>query len=259
MSDLHGRFTWYELMTLDPAAAQSFYGDVVGLGTQAWEGGDKPYTMWMAGDRPLGGVMTLPDEAKAAGAPPHWIAYIGSDDIDATAAKAKELGGDVVVGPMAIPKVGRFAVMKDPQGAVFAAIQPEGEMHPVEQDRPGSVGWNELMTSDNAAAYSFYQALFGWDKTDAMDMGEAGTYQMYGLGGGSFGGMMVSPPNHPAPPMWLYYFNVADLDASLAKAKARDAKLLNGPMDVPGGGRIAQLLDPQGVAFAVYQPAAKAG
>lgn len=69
-----GRFAWYELMTSDPDAAQGFYTKVTGWTTSPWEGGDTPYTMWMNGETPVGGVMALPDEAAAAGAPPHWIA-----------------------------------------------------------------------------------------------------------------------------------------------------------------------------------------
>jgi predicted enzyme related to lactoylglutathione lyase len=54
--------------------------------------------------------------------PPSWGTYITVDDVDATAAKAKELGGTVLVEPQDIPEVGRFCVIKDPQGAVFSAM-----------------------------------------------------------------------------------------------------------------------------------------
>ena len=66
---------------------------------------------------------------------------------------------------------------------------------------------------------------------------------------------MKIPQGAPMPPMWIYYTEVPDLDAALAKATTKKAKVMNGPMDVPGGDRIAQCMDPQGAAFAVHSRA----
>lgn len=252
MSDVLGRFTWYELMTTDPEAAIRFYGDVVGWSTQKWDGGPQPYTMWMAGEMPVGGVMALPEEAQAAGAPPHWMAYIGTPDLDATVSKAVELGGQVVWGPMDIPEVGRMAGIADPQGAMFAAHQPASEMPPAGEPHPGCFSWNELWTSDQDAAFDFYSALFGWQKTTAMDMGEAGTYQMYGRPGGpDLGGIANRPPEMPMS-AWLYYAMVPDADEAASKTEAQGGQIRHGPMEVPGGDRVAMAADPQGAAFAVH-------
>ena len=79
-----------------------------------------------------------------------------------------------------------------------------------------------------------------------------GAYQMYGKAGRTFGGMMTKPKGYPAPPHWLYYVTVADLDAALARVKKSDGKVWNGPMDIPGGERVAQCVDPQGAAFALH-------
>jgi len=65
--------------------------------------------------------------------------------------------------------------------------------------------------------------------------------------------MMTTPKGAPMPPMWLYYVETGDLDAATARATKMGAKVMNGPMDVPGGARIVQLMDPQGAAFAVHQ------
>ena len=116
----HGRFVWFDLMTGDPVAAVDFYTELVGWSTQPWEGGDAPYTMWSNGDTPLGGVVQLPEEVKATGAPPHWISYVAVADVKQTADRAAELGGQVMQPPTEIPSVGTFAVIQDPQGAVFA-------------------------------------------------------------------------------------------------------------------------------------------
>lgn len=257
--EARGRFSWFDLMTIDMTAATKFYAEVMGWELESWSGagGDMPpYTMWKGPSGPLGGVMALPEEAKKMGAPPNWMGYVVVPDLDATLAKAGELGAKVLMPPMAIPTVGRFAVIADPQGATIAAIQFEGDA-PGHDDTPavGEVSWRELMTTDREKGFDFYATLFGWEKGEAMDMGAemGGVYQMYTRRGKPLGGMMNKPAAMPGPSVWLYYFRVADLDATIAKVKSLGGKLLNGPMEVPGGDRVAQLMDPQGAAFALHQ------
>ncbi len=253
MSVKRGQHVWYDLMTTDTAAATDFYKSVVGWGTQPFEGSEQPYEMWTAGDRPIGGKMDLPPQAREAGAPPHWIAYISTPDTDATAAKAAELGGTVLMPGQDIPEVGRFAILQDPFGAVFAAFTPAGdEPPPSEKPQPGNVSWHELMTDDHEKAYAFYSELFGWEKGDPMDMGPAGIYQLFRQeGGADIGGMMNRPEGMPVS-AWLYYVNVANLDEALEQVTANGGQILNGPMEVPGGDKIAQCMDPQGGAFALH-------
>ena len=252
-----GEFVWYELMTTDAEGAKAFYTDVVGWGTSPFEGSPVPYTMWMKGESAVGGVMDLPDEARQAGAPPHWLGYVAVPDVDAAAEKAQELGGRVIHGPHDIPEVGRFAILADPQGAVVSAFKGAQEMSRENKDpEPGDVSWHELATSDYGAAFDFYSTLFGWDKQQAMDMGEAGIYQMYGLGEKMLGGMYTKTADMPGPPAWTYYVSVADVDAAKATIEGNGGTILVGPMDVPGGGRILMALDPQGAAFALHQGAA---
>ena len=108
-----GRFVWHDLMVEDIEAAKAFYSETIGWRTTEWEDGDpnNPYTMWMVGDRPIGGLMALPPEAKQMGAPPHWMGYVDVQDIDAITNKVGELGGKVLRGPFEIPKVGRLAII----------------------------------------------------------------------------------------------------------------------------------------------------
>lgn len=187
------------------------------------------------------------------GVPPHWMAHVMVDDVDATAAQAKKLGGKVHKEPEDIPTVGRFAVIGDPQGAAISIFKPVGEMPLHDASKDGEVCWNELLTSDSAAAFEFYSALFGWKIAQEMDMGPMGKYRIYGLGDAQLGGMMATPKGAPMPPTWIYYVQTSDLDAMLARATQRGAKVMNGPMDIPGGGRIVQLMDPQGAAFALHE------
>ena len=117
-------FVWYELMTTDASAAEKFYKDVVGWKAQDMSQGDMKYTGLLAAGMPVAGLMTLPKDACAAGAKPGWTGYIGVDDVDATAARVTKAGGKIHVPPTDIPNVGRFAMMADPQGAVFCLFKP---------------------------------------------------------------------------------------------------------------------------------------
>lgn len=259
MSDLHGKFVWHELMTTDTAAAETFYGSVVGWTTRPMSMGEgMTYTIFnVAGtERGVGGMMPLPDELKSMGVPPNWTGYVYVDDVDAAAKKVTELGGSIRRPPDDIPTVGRFAVIADPQGAVICIFKPiPPETMPPELDpmTPGLVGWNELYADEWKSAFDFYSKLFGWTKNQEMDMGEMGTYLVFDHNGKMAGGMMTKTPNIPMP-CWGFYFMVAGIDTAIDKVKAGGGMLLNGPTEVPGGGFIAQCTDPQGAYFAVTGP-----
>jgi predicted enzyme related to lactoylglutathione lyase len=250
-----GRFVWHELLTTDIAGAQKFYPQLTGWKIQNWDAGEgKQYPMWVAGETPIGGTMELPEEAKKMGAPPNWLAYISTPDVDATTAQAVELGGKVLNGPFDIPTVGRMSVLADPQGAVFAAFTPSGEGMGRADGAPrlGEFSWHELATTDYAAAFEFYRNLFGWEQQDAPEVMPGMIYQMYGVGKEMYGGMYTKPKEQPGPPAWLHYIQVPSADEAAEKAKQLGGKIVNGPMEVPGGDRVAQGIDPQGAFFAVH-------
>lgn len=254
MSDFQGRFIWYELMTTDTAAAKAFYGDVVGWGAKEAPVPGVSYTLFTLGELPVSGLMDLPEEVRKMGVPPNWIGYVAVDDVDATTDRVTQLGGTVHVPPQDIPNVGRFAVVADPQKAVVALFKPSapGPDQMPEPGTPGRIGWHELLAEDWETVFPFYSALFGWTKADAMDMGAMGTYQLFALGEQTLGGMFSKPPMVPVP-YWQYYFNVDDIDAAVERVTAGGGKVLNGPMEVPGGW-IIQGMDPQGAMFALYGP-----
>ena len=253
-----GRFVWYELLTKDPKAAIDFYTRLIGWDTEVFETGEMDYTMFTGGQGPLGGVMELPKEARKGGAPSHWLGYVDTPDVDATANRAGELGGRVLVPPQDIPEVGRFSVLQDPQGAVFAAYT--SATSGPSPDRPPQVkefSWHELATTDLEAAWAFYSDLFDWEKGETMDMGEAGIYQLYQAKGSQIplGGIFKRTREMPGPPAWMLYVRVPSADEGVEQVKELGGQILVGPIDVPGGDRIVQCLDPQGAAFALHSTA----
>lgn len=119
-----GAFSWNELMTTDPAAAQAFYGALFGWSFREQLMPDGKYLVGSIGETALCGVMKLSPQMGAM--PPAWGAYVTVADVEASLAKAKELGGRVLVEPFEVPQVGRIAVIQDPQGAVISVIQYAG-------------------------------------------------------------------------------------------------------------------------------------
>ncbi len=114
----------------------------------------------------------------------------------------------------------------------------------------GEFSWNELVSNDVGAAKAFYGGLFGW-QTEAFGVGT--DYALFKQGDTMVGGLMQCP-KPGLPSHWLPYVTVADVDASAAKAKSLGAQVVMEPFDVPGVGRIAVLLDPQGAAIGVFKP-----
>ena len=260
---IRGRFLWHELMTTDTKSAGTFYSKIIGWKLKPWEDGS--YMLFMAGDRGMAGLMAHPEKDGH----PAWLTYIGAPNVDEAAKQVVALGGKIHKEPTDIPKVGRFAVVADPQGATFVIFTPNPS--PQAADAAPTLGdfsWHELATTDWRAALTFYQRLFGWEETSAMDMGPGmGTYQMFGWGGKTMGGMFNKPAEMPGPPSWLPYARVGDAKKTAASIKTAGGQVINGPMEVPGGDWIAQGLDLQGGMFAVHSlkpadsapaPAAKA-
>jgi len=116
-----GSICWNELNTRDAAAAKPFYSKVFGWSPNDLDMDGMQYTEWRLGDRSVAGMMTMPEMVPAE-VPAHWLVYFGTDDTDATVAKAAELGAATLVPPTDIPP-GRFAVLMDPDGAAFAVIK----------------------------------------------------------------------------------------------------------------------------------------
>jgi uncharacterized protein len=249
---LRGRFVWHELSTTDSAAAQEFYQKVIGWTTTKFDMPGVDYTMWMTGEAPIGGVMNLMPEAKAMGAKPSWIAYIEVPDVDQTVADATALGATVFVPPHTAPDVGRFSILADPQGATFAVITSATPPADENDPQPREFSWHELSTSDPVAAIEFYDKLFGWESKGEYDLGEKGVYKMFGRDRFTYGGVMKTPEGMGYPPHWLQYVSVESADAAAERAKEAGADIMMPAMDIPGGGRIAIMTDPQGAMFAVH-------
>jgi predicted enzyme related to lactoylglutathione lyase len=255
MATRHGDFLWYELMTSDTAAAERFYGAVLGWRTRPAEASPVEYRCFGTGESEIAGLMAVPADAAAAGMRPRWLGYIAVDDVDASAAGVLRAGGTQQVPPTDIPGVGRFALLSDPQGVPFYVMRgtEEGTAKSFSPGTSGHCHWNELATTDQEAALAFYTAQFGWERGDAMPMGEMGEYRFINHHGAMLGAVMTRMPGGP-PPGWTFYFGVEDIDSVAGTVSAEGGTIHHGPAEVPGGVFIIIATDPQGVMFGLVGP-----
>jgi hypothetical protein len=251
-----GTFSWPELATIDQKAGVAFYRALFGwdLDDQPMGSGDT-YSMFQMRGRPIGAAYTMRPQERQSGAPPHWNAYVTVANVDEAAKKAESLGAKVFAPPFDVTDSGRMAVLQDPTGAVFQVWQPNKHIGAMILNEPGALCWTELSTRDMQAAETFYTKLFGWIPKHSP-AGSPMPYTEFNVGGTTGIGMMPMPEQVPAfaPSYWMPYFQVADADASAAKAKTLGANLIVPPHDIPNVGRFAVIADPQGAVFAVFTP-----
>ena len=263
MTNHHGDFIWYELMTTDAHAAQAFYGAMLG-----WRfGGSDEYREIEGSDGGVGGILQLTPEMAAGGARPAWIGYLLVDDVDKMVASIEHGGGRNIMPIRDLPGVGRFAMVEDPQGAPFYLMKPtppadkqDMASNAFSYDKPriGHCAWNELTTSDPAAALHFYGQRFGWVKDGEMDMGPMGKYEFLRHAGrapvgsppgqGMLGAVYPLIPEDPQP-HWLFYFRVPDIDSAVAATEASGGRIHQPPTPIPGGDFSMVGIDPQGAYF----------
>ena len=250
-SRLLGRPVWYELMTTDTAAAETFYKNVVGWTSAPFPESPNPYTVFSrSGAVQVAGLMDRPEGMNM---PPFWSMYVAVPKLEDAVSHIKRLGGSELSGVIDVPTVGRMQMLKDPQGAAFYIIEPTGEGRPEAAAEIGEASWHELMTTDAEAAMTFYTEVFGWEPSETMDMGPGGKYLMFNRPHGMIGGMMNKPPElADVPPFWSIYFRVADINAATERIKANGGQVINGPMEVPGGDLIVNAVDPQGAGFSLH-------
>jgi uncharacterized protein len=245
-----GTPNWVDIQTTDQDAAKAFYAGLFG-----WTYDDQPmpqgpvYSMAMLGGHLVAAIAPQSPELAAAGAPPMWNTYLAVDSVDDAAGRVEAAGGKVAMAPFDVMDSGRMAFVLDPAGAAVALWQANQHIGATLVNEPGTVIWNELITTDPEVV-TFYRDVLGVT-TSTMDMG-TGEYTLFEVGGEMVGGttapQMPGVPNH-----WHVYFAVADADATVAKVAELGGAVVVEPFDTPVG-RMAVASDPQGAVFSIMQP-----
>ena len=246
-----GTFCWAELSTNDQHAAKAFYSKIFG-----WTpvdlpiGPDQFYTMFQLQQREVGAAATLSQDQREQGVAPHWMLYVAIDSADATAAKAESLGAGILVRPFDVFDAGRMAVIQDPTGAIFSIWQAKTSIGIRLTGVHGTFCWADLATRDQAAAEAFYRSLFGWE----FPPGEIHTGYLHIVNRGEFIGGIPPVKNFDgAPPHWLLYFLVAQLEPALEQLKQGGGSVVVPATEIEKTGRFAVVQDPQEAFFALFE------
>ena len=186
-------------------------------------------------------------------APSAWTTYLATDDVDATAAKIKGAGGQLLAEPMDVMEEGLMAVAADPAGAVFGLWQGGNTTGIGVANEPNTLSWNEHMSADFDGSKAFYQAVFGYTYQDMS--GDGFKYAMLTVDGHEVGGSGEYPEGTPAgtPAAWGVYFAVTGTDSAVAKATELGGSVVQPIRDSPYG-RIGLVADNHGAVFSLITP-----
>jgi uncharacterized protein len=246
-----GTFSWVDVATTDAGAATAFYTGLFGWDTEDTDaGGGAVYTTCRIDGDAVCGLFEMSEEMRATGVPPNWTSYVTVADADAAATRVKELGGDAVDDAFEVLDAGRMAVLKDPQGAVFAVWQPRARIGAERVNDLGCLCINELATTDLEAARTFYEGVFGWT-TEMVDTGPGGPPIVAAYNGGTLNANF-SAAREGEPPHWRPYFMVESAEVAVARMRELGGEALAGPLPIPDGS-FAIVRDPQGAVFAVFE------
>jgi predicted enzyme related to lactoylglutathione lyase len=247
---------WLDLSSPDTRASVDFYTALFGWSFDSAGPEAGGYGFFQLDGRTVAALGPLAEE----GALPGWTLYFATLDADRTTELVEQSGGRVRFTPFDVFTAGRMAGYTDPTGADFAVWQPHDTRGLDLVNDEGSLCWAECYSIDAERAKAFYRVVFGWQEQD-VPLGEVIYTVLTPAGGGTddaHGGIMQLGPEHTARGTgshWLPYFEVPNVDASLAIADTLGAKVRIPATDVHGVGRLAQLLDPHGAVFAVITSA----
>ncbi|MEU3555153.1 VOC family protein [Streptomyces fragilis] len=260
---------WLDLGAPDVGAAAAFYGAVLGwdyepMGAGEGGGGGQDAEAMEGGMfRKDGKIVAGLGKLTEEGARSAWMIYYCVSDAGATTRTVEGAGGTVRVAPTDLDEWGRMAQYSDPLGGQFAVWQPGTDKGVELVDKPGSLSWTELYTTDAAAAKEFYGTVFGWQFSDMAMPGGGGTYTMITPAGlpeeRMHGGIMELGMENlglaHGRPYWHPVFNVTDCDAAVARVTENGGTVQMGPETAEGVGRMAVCLDPSNADFVLLTPA----
>jgi predicted enzyme related to lactoylglutathione lyase len=241
-------------MCTDVSAGSRFYTGLFGWTTAEVKVMGATVLRLLRGQEAIGAI--IPFDPRF-GLPSHWVPYMSVESVEDCCTRIGELGGEVCMGATQFPP-GRFAVVHDPQKAMFSPFTPKDGLPVATTRRPGAGAfcWDDLLTSDPQGAAKFYGALLGWGSM-AWDGGGAERHALLTPGGVPLGGILGLPREAAHPPMWLSYVCVEDAVASAARAETLGGKIVTAPADIPVAGRCAVLRDPSGASIGILQPGAR--
>ncbi len=249
-----GRIVWRDLLTTTPVETQKFYGELFGWtferpGIDLGFGSDDSYLMIRHGGRLIGGLFdarTIEAEDNVS----QWVTYFSTDDVAAAVARSEAEGAIVVTPPTPLATRGTVAVLRDPEGALFAVVRANGGDPAAEDPAYNQFLWDELWTTDVDAAGGFYGRVFGF-RTESFPGAEQGLdYQVLATEDQARAGIMTNPFDSERP-VWINYLRVADPAAVAARVDGLGGRIIVDAQPRDVGGTVALVAGPSGAGIAL--------
>jgi predicted enzyme related to lactoylglutathione lyase len=243
-----GTPSWVDVMVPDVSRGVAFYSAL--LGWRFEDQGEEYGHYQIATVEGRSAAALGPKPRDLADVPSAWTTYLAVADVDKSAAKITEAGGTLLIPPGDVGESGRMALAADPAQAIFGLWQAKENTGIQIANVPGTLVWNECMTTDFEGGKAFYAEVFGYRLEDMS--GDDFSYVTLNVGDRPIGGLGALPADAPesAVSHWSPYFGVADTDATVAKLRELGGTLFGEPHDSPYG-RMAQVADDQGARFKV--------
>lgn len=245
-----GTIVWRELHAESVEEAQSFYSALFGWDVDEQDMGEMGnYTIFKQGEKMVAGVMKKPNPQ----APPHWLDYIYTEDLDDTLNAIREAGGEVLMEAFEITDMGHAAIAADPTGAVFAPYEPTWEEAPSgETPADHTFCWTQVNSTDLEASAGFFAEVFNWTRSDLP-----GEMKVVAMNAGDVSIMSIAqmPDDSEAPSHFIDYVAVSDVGEYHEKATGLGARGFVGPTEIPGMGTFSVLGDRDGAAIALWTQA----
>ena len=244
-----GTVVWVELATPDNERAIHFYERLFGWRYEEQDTEDGIHVVSRVAAGEVAGMTSRLPEWAMPGARPRWMPYVGTEHLQATVARACDLGGWEWQSPTSTHGRARVAVIADPAGAAVALMESPPSDRRMVRGEFGGVPWVDCLSRDAVASRDFYEKLLGWRSQEGVD-----GYVKFDVDGEWIGGLVAMPGSVPAevPSYWLVHFAVGDVDEVSAGATEAGGAVLEPAGDVKEG-RVAVLEDPAGTVFAVFE------
>ena len=258
---LPGKFVWADLYAVNPITAARFYRDLFSWNVEVIGEGDNAYTLLKNGSRPVAGIVArAKSDSAAGGATARWIGYISTTDVNASADKARALGGSIILAPSDAPARGRQALIADAEGAYVGLLNSSAGDPADRLAETGDWIYARLFSRKVEASTQFYKKLAGYDVAENTASPVEGDFLLSSQGFARAGIIPMAPRSNSRP-SWVGFVRVKDVAASTTLAITLGGRAVIPPQFDVLGGRVAVLIDPEGAAFGIFElsPEAIAG
>lgn len=249
-----GRVVWHDLLTTTPEESRRFYGELFGWtfekpGVALGFGSADSYMLIRHNGRLIGGMFDARD-VEAEGNVSQWVTIISTGDVDAAVERARSRSAEIVTPPTALASRGRLAVLRDPQGALFALLTAAGGDPAAHDPDLNGFLWSEVWTSDVDRATEFYEAVLGVEREQREVEGMDSDYLLLASGDQPRAGVLANPFDGERP-VWVNYLRVADPAAVTARVEALGGRIIVAAQPRNVGGTVAFIAGPSGAGIAL--------